>query len=268
MLDRAETVGTKSLQLWLTKPIDELAGQPGEDGLDPPATAYAEPFDTYCDMSHLLEAEGYGGESRTRSRVLLRGAARQCRAPRRGGIGSAQRATTSSPDARAIWPGAVQNGTFDWNVLFDPPGPVRTGPARCPVLPREHGGHRPLRDDAGRERRLAPSPGESGFENVVLAGDWTHNGIDGGCVEAAVISGERAAAALIGRDPRAVTARYEPVRRIRRAGDRAWAAALRARAALLLLCRAGSRTRAAAVRPRAEGAHRWRAAIRFLGSRR
>ena len=36
-------------------------------------------------------------------------------------------------------------------------------------------------------------PGRSGFENLVLAGDWTHNGIDGGCVEAAVISGERAA---------------------------------------------------------------------------
>ena len=42
-------------------------------------------------------------------------------------------------------------------------------------------------------------PGESGFENLVLAGDWTHSGIDGGCVEAAVISGERAAEALVAR---------------------------------------------------------------------
>ena len=28
---------------------------------------------------------------------------------------------------------------------------------------------------------------DSGFDNLVLAGDWTKNGIDGGCVEAAVI---------------------------------------------------------------------------------
>ena len=38
------------------------AGPPGVDGLDPPATAFAEPFDTYCDMSHLLAAENDGRE--------------------------------------------------------------------------------------------------------------------------------------------------------------------------------------------------------------
>ncbi len=38
MLDRAETVRTKGLQLWLTKTIEELRGPSGGDGLDPPAT--------------------------------------------------------------------------------------------------------------------------------------------------------------------------------------------------------------------------------------
>jgi hypothetical protein len=36
----------------------------------------------------------------------------------------------------------------------------------------------------------------SGVENLVLAGDWTRNGIDGGCVESAVLSGLQAARAL------------------------------------------------------------------------
>ena len=40
--------------------------------------------------------------------------------------------------------------------------------------------------------------GESGLENLVLAGDWTRNGVDGGCVEAAMTSGMQAARALIG----------------------------------------------------------------------
>ena len=54
-------------------------------------------------------------------------------------------------------------------------------------------------------------PGHPGFENLVLAGDWTRNGIDGGCVEAAVASGEQAAAALIAASAGARTAaRHRP----------------------------------------------------------
>ncbi|MBL9053243.1 MAG: hypothetical protein JNN02_05890, partial [Tabrizicola sp.] len=44
--------------------------------------------------------------------------------------------------------------------------------------------------------RLAP--GESGFYNLVLAGDWTRCGLNAGCVEAATMSGIAAATALSG----------------------------------------------------------------------
>jgi hypothetical protein len=39
---------------------------------------------------------------------------------------------------------------------------------------------------------------ESGFVNLVLAGDWTKNGINAGCVEAAVMSGMAASRAICG----------------------------------------------------------------------
>ncbi len=42
--------------------------------------------------------------------------------------------------------------------------------------------------------RLAPD--DSGFDNLFLAGDWTHNEINGGSVEAAVSSGMAAARAI------------------------------------------------------------------------
>ncbi len=45
------------------------------------------------------------------------------------------------------------------------------------------------------KHRLAP--GDSGFENLVLAGDWTRTPVNAGSVEAAVQSGRAAAAALI-----------------------------------------------------------------------
>lgn len=39
---------------------------------------------------------------------------------------------------------------------------------------------------------------QSGFDNVVLCGDWTQNGFNAGCVEAAVMGGLWASNALCG----------------------------------------------------------------------
>ena len=199
MLDGAQTVRTKALQVWLTKPLAALRGQSGEE-LDPPATGYAEPFDTYCDMSHLLEAEEYGGGA------APKGVAYFCSVLPDDIDGSppetAVRAAAEEyleRHARVIWPGAFGDGRFDWNVVFDPAARVgadRLGAqyVRANVAPTD----RYVTTPAGSvDSRLDPD--ESGFENLVLAGDWTHSGIDGGCVEAAVISGERAAEALVTR---------------------------------------------------------------------
>ena len=208
MLERGETVRTKALQLWLTRPIDELRSPAGSNGLDPPATAYVEPFDTYCDMSHLLEAEGYPAGQGPRGvayfcAVLPDDAEEDV--VREGALRYLEH------NAATIWPGAVQDGAFDWGVLFDPHD--RAGRERLDAQyfrANLAGSDRYVTTPAGSvDARL--DSGQSGFDNVVLAGDWTHNGIDGGCVEAAVISGERAAEALIARRPRA-----EPVAALRR----------------------------------------------------
>jgi hypothetical protein len=46
--------------------------------------------------------------------------------------------------------------------------------------------------------RFRLDPGASGFDNLYLAGDWTSNGLNTLCVEAAVMSGMRAASCLSG----------------------------------------------------------------------
>jgi uncharacterized protein with NAD-binding domain and iron-sulfur cluster len=200
MLDRGETVRTKALQLWLTKPIDELCNLPESDGLDPPATAYVEPFDTYCDMSHLLEAEGYTGVQRPLGVAyfcaVLPDNAEET-AVREGALRYLEQA------AATIWPGAMRDGAFDWSVLFDPQDRVGRDRLDAQYFRANLAGtDRYVTTPAGSvDARLDPD--QSGFDNLVLAGDWTHNGIDGGCVEAAVVSGERAAEALIGRGPAA-----------------------------------------------------------------
>ena len=69
---------------------------------------------------------------------------------------------------------------------------------------RSTGGPTPTRPTATCRRR--PGTGEyrlrpdgSGFEHLVLAGDWTDNGVNAGCIEAAVVSGVQAANAVEGR---------------------------------------------------------------------
>src|SRR6185369_12263524 len=50
---------------------------------------------------------------------------------------------------------------------------------------------------AGTTKHRLPSD-RSGFKNLFLAGDWTLNGLNYGCVEAAVMSGMQAARAITG----------------------------------------------------------------------
>jgi uncharacterized protein with NAD-binding domain and iron-sulfur cluster len=202
MLDGSETVQTKALQVWLTRPVSELRARLGDDGLDPPATAFAEPFDTYCDMSQTLQAEAHDGNG-------PKGVAYFCSvlpdgAPERELERSVRDAALRylEREAVAVWPGAFTDGVFDWNVIFDPL--ERAGRERLEAqyfrANVEHTDRYVTTPAGSVDSRLDPE--ESGFENLVLAGDWTRSGIDGGCVEAAVISGKRAAGAVIARDTR------------------------------------------------------------------
>jgi predicted NAD/FAD-dependent oxidoreductase len=54
-----------------------------------------------------------------------------------------------------------------------------------------------LREDALVVAARSTDPGP-GIANLYLAGDWTLNGINGGCVEAATMSGMRASRSICG----------------------------------------------------------------------
>jgi uncharacterized protein with NAD-binding domain and iron-sulfur cluster len=200
MLDGTQTVRTKAMQLWLTRPVHELCHAAASDNkLDPPATAYVEPFDTYCDMSHLLTAEGAGSDG-------PKGVAYFCAvlddsvpdADAQDHVHDAARRHLTE-HARAFWPAAFNGDMFDWNVLYDPEERVGAQRLEAQYLRVNlDGSDRYVRTPAGGvDTRL--EPGDCDFDNLALAGDWTHNAIDGGCVEAAVISGVRAGEALVER---------------------------------------------------------------------
>jgi uncharacterized protein with NAD-binding domain and iron-sulfur cluster len=88
---------------------------------------------------------------------------------------------------------------FDWRMLVSADG--RTGAdavATQHVSVNIDPSDRYVQSLPGTDRyRLRPD--ESGYDNLVLAGDWTNSGLNAGCIESAVLSGLQAANALLGR---------------------------------------------------------------------
>jgi uncharacterized protein with NAD-binding domain and iron-sulfur cluster len=54
-------------------------------------------------------------------------------------------------------------------------------------------------DCAAESAKYRLAADQSGFANLVLAGDWILNGYNAGCVEAAVWSGMQAANTILGK---------------------------------------------------------------------
>jgi len=212
MVEGSHTVRTQGFQLWLRASPEEL----GWDKAGPASVAgsYVEPLDTFCDMTHLVAAEEWPAEDEVKTIAYVCGVLDESAAD--------PAAATESTRAQAlgflrdhvapIWPKAASGShpsPLRWELLVGEDhlsGEERFSSQYWRA--NTSGWERYVLTPAGSiPKRLAP--GNSGFENLYLAGDWTKNGIDGGCVEAAATSGIQAAAALrgeaaeiVGQDPR------------------------------------------------------------------
>jgi hypothetical protein len=198
-IESAATVRTQAFQLWLGSSSEEVGWPHGGDSV---TGCYVEPLDTYCDMTHLIPRESWDHEPAVRSVGYFCGVLDD-----RAGESAAdarQRVRANAVeflhrDAEVLWPTArAPAGGFDWEVLADPAGAAGEGRLdsqywRANVAPWD----RYVLTPAGSVNQRLRSD-DSGFDNLVLAGDWTKNGIDGGCVEAAVTSGMQAARKVTG----------------------------------------------------------------------
>jgi uncharacterized protein with NAD-binding domain and iron-sulfur cluster len=103
-------------------------------------------------------------------------------------------------DIRHLWPGAVDaEGAFRWDLLAGPDGEsALVGTARfrtqywtANVNPSDR---YTLALPGSSRYRISPL--DPTYDNLTVCGDWTDCGFNGGCVEAAVMSGQLAAHAL------------------------------------------------------------------------
>lgn len=184
MLDASRTAPVAGVQVWSGPTAVDL-GWPAPNGI---ATAFAQPFATWCDMSFLAPRETPGEQPRRTLSYLCAPFPPQTSAD--DGPGS----TFPAEQQRRV------EGLFDdWareslvHLLPAAIDPATGQPRREFTLERfvranvSPSDQYVLSPPGSIAARL--TPGGSGVENLYLAGDWTRNGLDAGAFEAAVMSG-------------------------------------------------------------------------------
>lgn len=212
----APTVATNACQVWLTETSAALGLLDGAaEGETTVLGNYRKPFDTYCDMTHLLAEESWPTARWLCGRRAPRSVAYFCgpmheppgdwreadREAGRRALGFL-RAHQAEGEGRPFW-----QSSFGPELLFASRRLKGWDRLRAQYWrANSTGWERYAASHAGTmERRLRPDgrrpDGSAGMrvENLVLAGDWTHTAVNAGSVEAAVASGIEAARALIRR---------------------------------------------------------------------
>jgi uncharacterized protein with NAD-binding domain and iron-sulfur cluster len=204
MTTHVRTVATQAFQIWL-RPDEASLGctRPGAT-----VSAYVPPFDTWSSMPQTLWAEAWQGNDRPGAVAYFCGSLDAPWPPTDDHQRYVNRYTDQVHDAAVkfldrhvglYFPNAVTEAGFAWHLLCGAKGQRgRQALATQHVSVNIDPSDRYVQSLPGSDRyRLRPD--ESGYDNLVLAGDWTDSGMNAGCIEAAVMSGFEAANALLGR---------------------------------------------------------------------
>jgi uncharacterized protein with NAD-binding domain and iron-sulfur cluster len=204
MVEKIPAIQTQALQIWWTRPVDAL----GWTGGNATGTGYANPHQSFSDMSPVIAVEDWPEENQPEAVVYFCGPMPDPAAmPTEKDPAFGRNQTELAWQAALAWsrenlphlyPRLAADRDLLWELFFDLEN--RSGEdrfkaqyVRANYTPTE----RYVLDLPGTNRfRLEADT--SGYSNLALAGDWIFTGL-GGAVESAVMSGMLAARGLTGR---------------------------------------------------------------------
>ena len=198
MVANGGTVQSFGFQLWQSGGPAQLGWRgTSEDGERPATTAYVPPVTAWSDRSHLVLHEDWSDPSSPRSVSYFAGALEQLGPTppfMDQGFGARQRARVQSMARKhleneigRLWPLATKSAGhgFRWDLVVSQFHRANVDPSDRYVL-----------SVAGSTQHRLPA-GKSGFENLVLAGDWVRTSLNVGCMESAFEAGIAAADAIL-----------------------------------------------------------------------
>ncbi len=207
MLRGVRTNRIQALQLWMNKSLEEL----GWPFLPPVATNFAEPLNTYADMSHLSKQEEWLASDEMKHIAYFCGPMKikgHPKPPQAHSYPYEQNQEVRDTSiawlkeyGQYLWPTTLpdhQRKGFDWDCLVDlahlqGEDRINSQYYHANVEPSDR---YVLATPGTTSLRLDPE--NSYFRNLYLAGDWTMTGLNCGCVESTVMSGLRASRAICG----------------------------------------------------------------------
>lgn len=200
MVDHVTTIGTQAAQLWLRPTTLELGHTLPPGNL----SGFVTPFDTWADMSHLASLESWPKPPGSIAYFCT--------------VLPEQEEPKSVAQVRAtmhhflqhhmphLWPNLGEWLSRD-DFFIGPNLPTMLDQAGKPdplaaqyFRANQEGSERYVQSPPGSSRHRI-SPLDRTFDNLTIAGDWTNNGLNAGCVEAAVMSGMLASHAISGSPP-------------------------------------------------------------------
>lgn len=208
MVQQVQTAPTQAFQAWF-RPDAAGMGWPYWQGEPPLVTAFTEPMDTFADMNHLILREEWPSSDSPGTIGYFCGPMKDPGIPPPSDHGFPAEQLEAvfqtslqfmNQSCSELLPNARKPaGGFDFDLLVD----VNHGSEeqrfraqffRVNIDPSER---YVLSVKGSTGHRLGAA--RSSFDNLYLAGDWTDNGLNAGCVEAAAISGVQAAAGILRR---------------------------------------------------------------------
>jgi uncharacterized protein with NAD-binding domain and iron-sulfur cluster len=204
MVTHVKSVPSQAFQVWLASDMAALGWT------EPPTTlsAFVKPFDTWADMTHLVEEESF--EAPVGAIAYFCNVLEDTPFERSDTDYLARRTAEVRENAvrfldeqiHHLWPRARgEGGRFRWGLLVsDEASADCTGEQRfdtqfwkANVSPTDR---YTLALPGSIQYRISPL--DNSYDNLTITGDWTSCGFNEGCVEAAVMSGRLAAHALSG----------------------------------------------------------------------
>jgi len=205
MFAALQTTRTQAFQLWMQPKLAELGWSAGSVLL----STFGEPLDTWADLSLVLPSEnwpvgfvpqtlGYFCGAMTEGPNDLPPRTEHDFPAKQDALAKAEALDFINNKLRWLWPAAFNGTAFKWELLVDlakQNGEARFDSQfwRANIDPSERYVLSVTNSSKTRVRA-----DQSGFTNLFLAGDYTNNGINAGCMEAAVISGFQISRALTG----------------------------------------------------------------------
>ena len=207
MLDQVKTVQTQALQVWLKPNLSELGWRMPSAVVD----AYIHPLNTWADMSHLSDVEDWPKGQVPGHIAYFCGPLADAEViPNFGEIDFPKQEDDRvkaiakqwfERNTAPLWPKIMCSQgpeRVNWDLLLGPEQEIDSERFDCQFWKAniEPSDRYVMSTKGSTKYRLQPD--QSGFNNLYLAGDWTRNPLNLGCIEATVMSGMKVSQAISG----------------------------------------------------------------------